>query len=159
MKWLSSSIQWVVIVFVICLCFFVLLPSDLYFRKNITYHTSVQHILSEGDKHTAEESLTITDRFFTLTVVENINGKLQNVTIVADVINISRASVQLRVRRVDLKEYSGLPSAGLSLDLFFKRQYALQEGAILTYEFLRTPDDNIICYYIHEVGNLRCMNN
>ncbi len=125
--------------------------------ENISYQTKSRQWLEDLNQLNTEEYLTIGHGRLTGTTLESLNGKIRNATISANIIGESNKHVEIKVSNIKLSQDNELFAIEKTPDLFFRRQYVLQEGAILNYELIPTPDKNAVCFYIHELGRLRCM--
>ncbi|MFJ7311452.1 hypothetical protein ACIQVE_01520 [Pseudomonas sp. NPDC098747] len=155
----KRSLHWALIGVIALGCIFELADSDTPYKENTGYHTFSRQALSSGNQFSTEEHLIMNQRTFTLTSIENINAKPQSGTITAEVLTADKFDAQAQIKKLDLKQNSDLSLADVNPALFFKRQYALQEGSILSYKFFPTPNKDALCFYIQELNRLRCMHN
>jgi hypothetical protein len=126
--------------------------------ENTSYQTKTRQWLEDLNQLNTEEYLTIGHGRLTGTTLESLNGKIRNATISANIIGESSTHVEIKVSNIKLSQDNELFAIEKTPDLFFRRQYVLQEGAILNYELIPTPDKSAVCFYVHELGRLRCMN-
>lgn len=158
MKLTTPSVtHWIVLGIINAACIFSLLYSPSYYMENISYQTLTRQWLEDLNQLNTEEYLTIGHGRLTQTSLENLNGKIRNATITANVIRESNHHVQIKINNVKLSQDNELFAIEKTPDLFFRRQYVLQEGAVLNYELIPVTDDNAVCFYVHETGRLRCM--
>ncbi|SDY57999.1 hypothetical protein [Pseudomonas sp. NFIX28] len=155
---ISSTAHWLVLGAINAACIFSLTYSPTHYMENISYQTITQQWLEDSNQLNTEEYMTIGHGRLTQTTLESLNGKIRNSTISADVIRESNHHVQIKIRTVKLSQDNELFAIEKTPDLFFKRQYVLQEGAVLNYELIPTTDKNTMCVYVHELSRLRCMN-
>jgi hypothetical protein len=87
-----------------------------------------------------------------------MDEKIRNATLSANLIQESKDRIQIKISTVKLSQDNELFAIEKTPNLFFRRQYVLQEGAVLNYQFLPSANENTLCFYIHEVSRLRCMN-
>lgn len=159
MKLTTSSIShWFVLGIINAVCIFSLFYSPSYYMENTSYQTVTRQWLEDLNQLNTEEYLTIGHGRLTQTTLENLNGRIRNATITANVIRESNHHVQIKINNVKLSQDSELFAIEKTPDLFFRRQYVLQEGAVLNYEIIPVSDKNAVCFYVHELGRLRCMN-
>ncbi len=137
--------------------FFSIFYSPSHYMENISYQTKSRQWLEDLNQLNTEEYLTIGHGRLTGTTLESLNGKIRNATISANIIGESKTHVEIKVSNVKLSQDNELFAIEKTPDLFFRRQYVLQEGAILNYELIPTQDKSAACFYIHELGRLRCM--
>lgn len=154
---ISSTAHWIVLGIINAACIFSLTYSPSHYMENTSYQTITRQWLEDSNQLNTEEYLTIGHGRLTQTTLESLNGKIRNATISADVIRESNHHVQIKVSNVKLSQDSELFAIEKTPDLFFRRQYVLQEGAVLNYELIPTSDKNTMCVYVHELGRLRCM--
>ncbi|WP_223544979.1 hypothetical protein [Pseudomonas sp. A-B-19] len=155
---ISQAVHWPLIGLINALCIFSLVYSPSHYMENTSYQTKSRQWLEDLDQLNTEEYLTIGHGRLTGTTLESLNGKIRNATISANIIGEGNAHVEIKVRNIKLSQDNELFAIEKTPDLFFRRQYVLQEGAILNYELIPTQDKNAVCFYIHELGRLRCMN-
>ncbi|OLF52946.1 hypothetical protein [Pseudomonas chlororaphis] len=153
----SSIAHWTVLVVINAACIFSLNYSPSYYMENISYQSITQQWLEDSNQLKTEEYLTIGHGRLTQTTLESLNGKIRNATISAEVIRESNHHVQIKISNVKLSQDNELFAIEKTPELFFKRQYVLQEGAILNYELIPVTDKNTLCFYVHELSRLRCM--
>ncbi|EPA92285.1 MULTISPECIES: hypothetical protein [Pseudomonas] len=153
-----STAHWIVLAIINAACIFSLMYSPSYYMENISYQTMTRQWLEDSNQLNTEEYLTIGHGRLTQTTLESLNGKIRNATISAQVIRESNHHVQIKINNVKLSQDNELFAIEKTPDLFFRRQFILQEGTILNYELLPTADKNSVCFYVHDVGRLRCMN-
>ncbi|MFY0731812.1 hypothetical protein [Pseudomonas sp. NFX15] len=154
----ASYVHWLVIGAISAACLFSLIYSPSYYKENTSYQTITRQSLEDQNQLNTEEYLTIGHGRLTQTTLESLNGKIRNATISANIVKESENHVQIKINNVKLSQDSELFAIEKTPDLFFRRQYVLQEGAILNYELIPTPDKSTVCFYVHELGRLRCMN-
>jgi hypothetical protein len=155
---IPSMTHWIVLGIINAACIFSLLYSPSYYMENTSYQTITRQWLEDSNQLNTEEYLTIGHGRLTQTTLESLNGKIRNATITANVIRESNHHVQIKISNVKLSQDTELFAIEKTPDLFFRRQYVLQEGAVLNYELIPTPDKNTICFYVHDLERLRCMN-
>ncbi|MNF42031.1 MULTISPECIES: hypothetical protein [unclassified Pseudomonas] len=155
----KPATQWVVLGLINAACIYALISSPISFKKNVGYHTNSHQWLEDQNQLNTEEYLTIGEDRLTLSAIESLNGKLRNATVSADIIRSNQSNLEIKIASTKLSQDSELFAIDKMPDLFFRRQYIGQEGSTLNYSFLPTSDDNTVCFYLHEFGRLRCMNN
>ncbi|WP_095079096.1 hypothetical protein [Pseudomonas sp. Irchel s3h17] len=155
----KPATQWVVLGLINAACIFALVSPPIAFKKNVGYHTNSHQWLEDQNQLNTEEYLTIGEDRLTLSAIESLNGKLRNATVSADIIRSNQSNIEIKIASTKLSQDSELFAIDKMPDLFFRRQYIGQEGSTLNYSFLPTADANTVCFYIHEFGRLRCMNN
>ena len=159
MKFLTTPIvHWIMLGIINLFCIATLIHSPFSYQENTSYHTISRQWLEDLSQLNTEDYVTVGHGRFTQSTIESMSGKLRNATISADVIRANKDRIQLRVNHVKLSQDDELFAIEKTPDLFFRRQYVLQEGAVLNYEFFRPHSKNTVCFYIHELGRLRCMN-
>jgi hypothetical protein len=158
MKSIPPIAHWTVLAIINAVCIFSLFYSPSYYMENTSYQTITRQWLEDLNQLNTEEYLTIGHGRLTQTTLESLNGKIRNATITADIIRESKHHVQIKISNVKLSQDSELFAIEKTPDLFFRRQYVLQEGAVLNYELIPTNDKNTVCFYVHDLGRLRCMN-
>ncbi|MCY1392763.1 hypothetical protein D9M71_76440 [compost metagenome] len=154
----KPTTQWILLGLINAACVFALTYAPVSFEKNVGYHTNSHQWLEDQGQLNAEEYLTISEDRITLSTIESLNGKLRNATLSADIVRSSQHTMEIKIASTKLSQDSELFAIDKTPDLFFKRQYVAQEGSTLNYSFLPTPDENTVCFYVHEFGRLRCMN-
>lgn len=154
----TSITHWIVLGIINAACIFSLFYSPSYYMENTSYQTITRQWLEDANQLNTEEYLTIGHGRLTQTTLENLNDKIRNATITASVIRESNHHVQIKINNVKLSQDNELFAIEKTPDLFFRRQYVLQEGAVLNYELIPVTDKNAVCFYVHELGRLRCMN-
>ena len=155
---IPQVIHWPIIALINALCIFSFVYSPSQYMENTSYQTKTRQWLEDLNQLNTEEYLTIGHGRLTGTTLESLNGKIRNATISANIIRESKTQVQIKVSNVKLSQDNELFAIEKTPDLFFRRQYVLQEGAILNYELIPTQNKNAVCFYVHELGRLRCMN-
>jgi len=158
MKSIPPFAHWTVLAIINAVCIFSLFYSPSYYMENTSYQTITRQWLEDLNQLNTEEYLTIGHGRLTQTTLESLNGKTRNATITADIIRESKHHVQIKISNVKLSQDSELFAIEKTPDLFFRRQYVLQEGAVLNYELIPTNDKKAVCFYVHDLGRLRCMN-
>ncbi|KJZ50652.1 MULTISPECIES: hypothetical protein [Pseudomonas] len=153
-----QAVHWPLIGLINAICIFFLVYSPSHYMENISYQTKSRQWLEDLNQLNTEEYLTIGHGRLTGTTLESLNGKIRNATISANIIGESNTHVEIKVSNIKLSQDNELFAIEKTPDLFFRRQYVLQEGAILNYELIPTQDKSAVCFYIHELGRLRCMN-
>ncbi|WPN45193.1 MULTISPECIES: hypothetical protein [unclassified Pseudomonas] len=155
---IPSWVHWIVLGIINAVCIFSLIYSPSYYMENTSYQTITRQWLEDNNQLNTEEYLTIGHGRLTQTTLESLNGKIRNATISADVVRESNHHVQIKISSVKLSQDTELFAIEKTPDLFFRRQYVLQEGAVLNYELIPTTNKSAVCFYVHELGRLRCMN-
>ncbi|MCP1419215.1 hypothetical protein J3D47_003458 [Pseudomonas laurylsulfativorans] len=155
---IPEVVHWPVIALINVLCIFSFVYSPSHYMENTSYQTKTRQWLEDLNQLNTEEYLTIGHGRLTGTTLESLNEKIRNATITANIIAESKTHVQIKVSNVKLSQDKELFAIEKTPDLFFRRQYVLQEGAILNYELIPTPSKAAVCFYVHELGRLRCMN-
>ncbi|MGF6092262.1 hypothetical protein [Pseudomonas sp. 18173] len=155
---IPQFVHWPIIALINALCIFSFFYSPSHYMENTSYQTKTRQWLEDLNQLNTEEYLTIGHGRLTGTTLESLNGQIRNATISANIIGENKTHVQIQVRNVKLSQDNELFAIEKTPDLFFRRQYVLQEGAILNYELIPTQDKNAVCFYLHELGRLRCMN-
>jgi hypothetical protein len=155
---IPSFAHWAVLGIINAACIFSWFYSPSYYMENTSYRTITRQWLEDLNQLNTEEYLTIGHGRLTQTTLESLNGKIRNATITADIIRESNHHVQIKIDNVKLSQDTELFAIEKTPDLFFKRQYVLQEGAVLNYELIPTDDKNTVCFYVHDLDRLRCMN-
>ncbi|UQS90717.1 hypothetical protein M5C90_04410 [Pseudomonas chlororaphis subsp. piscium] len=154
---ISSTAHWIVLAIINAACIFLLTYSPSHYMENTSYQTITRQWLEDSNQLNTEEYLTIGHGRLTQTMLESLNGKIRNATVSAEVIRESKHHFQIKISTVKLSQDNELFAIEKTPDLFFKRQYVLQEGAVLNYELIPTTDKNTLCVYVHELSRLRCM--
>jgi hypothetical protein len=154
----SSTFHWSVLGIVSLLCIIVLTWSPSPYKENTSYHTVSRQLLEDLSVLNTEEYLTIGHGRFTQSTLESMDEKIRNATLSANVIEENSDRIQIKISTVKLSQDNELFAIEKTPNLFFRRQYVLQEGAVLNYQFLPSDNKNTLCFYIHEVSRLRCMN-
>jgi hypothetical protein len=155
---IPSIAHWIVLGIINAACIFSLMYSPSYYMENTSYQTITRQWLEDLNQLNTEEYLTIGHGRLTQTTLESLNGKIRNATITADITRESNHHVQIKVGNVKLSQDDELFAIEKTPDLFFRRQFVLQEGAVLNYELIPTTDKKAVCFYVHDLGRLRCMN-
>jgi hypothetical protein len=155
---IPQTVHWPVIALINALCIFSFFYSPSHYMENTSYQTKARQSLEDLNQLNTEEYLTIGHGRLTGTTLESLNGKIRNATLSANIIRESKTQVQIKISNVKLSQDNELFAIEKTPDLFFRRQYVLQEGAILNYELIPTQNKNTVCFYIHDLGRLRCMN-
>lgn len=153
-----STIQWIVLGAINLICLVALGYSSSPYEENASYHTTSQLLLADHSQLNIEEYLTLGHGRFTQSTLESLNGKVRNATLAAEVTGASRERIQVKISNVKLSQDDELFAIEKTPDLFFRRQYAFQEGAILNYQFLPSANETTLCFHIHELQRLRCLN-
>lgn len=153
-----SIIQWIALGAINLLCLVALAWSPSPYKENASYHTTTRLWLADHSQLNTEEYLTLGHGRFTHSVLESMNGKIRNATLSAETTRASKNRIQVKIIHVKLSQDDELFAIDKTPDLFFKRQYVFQEGAILNYQFLPSANDQSLCFYIHELKRLRCLN-
>ena len=149
--------HWVFIVFAALACTIMLMRSDTLYLENTGYQTTNRLTVGEFSQLVAEEHLIISHETFTLTVIKSLDTIPQSSTVNAKILDRHTNHIQAKVEKLDLEQDPDVALMEVSPPFFFKRQYILQKGSILNYEFLPTASRNTLCFYIHELERLRCM--
>ncbi|MGO4003848.1 MULTISPECIES: hypothetical protein [Pseudomonas] len=150
--------QWLLLALINLGCLGALFYSPVPFNSNSNFHTLSRQWLEDQSQLNTEEFLTVSEHRMTHSTIESLNGQLRNATLTADIIHASPNAVEVKVVRAKLSQDSELFAIDKTPDLFFRRQYVVQEGSTLNYSFLATPSDNTLCFFQHEMDRLRCMN-
>lgn len=154
----SPIIHWIALGAVSLLCIIALTYSPSSYKENTSYHTVSRQLLEDLSVLNTEEYLTIGHGRFTQSTLESMDEKIRNATLSANLIQESKDRIQIKISTVKLSQDNELFAIEKTPNLFFRRQYVLQEGAVLNYQFLPSANENTLCFYIHEVSRLRCMN-
>jgi hypothetical protein len=155
---IPQIVHWPVIALINVLCIFSFVYAPSHYMENTSYQTKTRQWLEDLNQLNTDEYLTIGHGRLTGTTLESLNEKIRNATITANIIAENKTHVQIKVSNVKLSQDKELFAIEKTPDLFFRRQYVLQEGAILNYELIPTPSKDAVCFYVHELGRLRCMN-
>lgn len=159
MKPLSKqTAHWIALGIVTLACIAILNRPSPPYKENTGYHTVSRHWLEGQNQLSTKEYLTIGRDRFTQSTIESMNGKTRNATLSAEVIRTDKNGIQLKITNVKLSQDTELFAIEKTPELFFRRQYAFQEGSIITHVFLPSNDEKAICYYILEFKRTRCMN-
>ena len=154
----SSTVHWIVLAIINAACVFSLTYSPSYYMENISYQTMTRQWLEDSNQLNTEEYLTIGHGRLTQTTIESLNGTIRTDTSSAQSVRESKHHVQIKISNVKLSQDTELFAIEKTPDLFFRRQFVLQEGAVLNYELLPNSNKNALCFYVHDIGRLRCMN-
>ncbi len=154
----KTAVQWLLLSLINLGCIGAWLYSPVPLKNNSNFHTLSQQWLDDQSQLNTEEYLTVNANRMTHSTIESLNGKFRHATLTADITQSGNDALQVQVVRAKLSQDRELFAIEKTPELFFRRQYVVQEGSTLNYSLLATPSENTLCFFLHEMDRLRCMN-